>query len=247
MSDTVKTPPSQDPLASKQRAEKEERERRIGAFWWWRVGAGFLIAAAVIIAAFYYGGYFGKRSAEKQKVENAYVFRIDGRDKQSRNASFDFIILTEEYTWVKGSTNQVTSHGQVVPDAEVVERVITPRMRNLFAKAPDLIAVGLASSEGDRAQEEARANQRAETVSAWMEKFSNPPTRVWKLTLGQYDKQCRNQEDADTSFERPLIMVAVRSKDAGANLQEALANAISGLSNLPDRSCYSRFDFGKAR
>ena len=51
----------------------------------------------------------------------------------------------------------------------------------------------------------------------------------------------------NSSFERPVIFAGVRAKADGANLQEALADAISGHDNLPSRGCYSRFDLDKIR
>ncbi len=186
-----------------------------------------------------------KTHVEKQKVENAYFFRIDGKDKQGHPASFDFIVLTDEYTWAKGSTTEVVAADKVVPKAEVADRVLTPLVRASLEGASDLIAVGLASQEGERAQEEARAADRAKTVVAWLKKVSKPDMTLWTLTLGQYDKACKQQEDADSSFERPVIFAGVRSKGADANLQEALADAISGHDNLPSRECYSRFDLEK--
>jgi hypothetical protein len=58
---------------------------------------------------------------------------------------------------------------------------------------------------------------------------------------------CKLQEDKDSSFERPVLFVGVRSKAEGANLQEALADALSGHDNLPSRECDSRFDMEKIR
>jgi hypothetical protein len=188
-----------------------------------------------------------KTHAEKQKVENAYFFRIDGKDKQGRAASFDFIMLTNEYTWVKGSTSEVVSGDKVIPEEEVANRVLTQQVRASLASASDLIAVGLASSEGEREQEEARALDRSKAVAGWIAKAAKPEMAVWTLTLGQYSKGCKQQEDADTSFERPVIFAGVRSKADGADLSEALADAISGHDNLPSRECYSRFDLSKVR
>ena len=186
-----------------------------------------------------------RKHAEKQKVENAYFFRIDGKDSQGQPATFDFIMLTNEFTWAKGSTSQVISGDKVIPEAEAAHRVLSQQVRDSLASASDLIAVGLASQEGERTQEEARALDRAKTVSHWMSNFSTPEMALWTLTLGQYDKACKAQEDSDLSFERPVIFAGVRAKADGVNLQEALADAISGHDNLPSRGCYSRFDLEK--
>ena len=188
-----------------------------------------------------------KNPAEKQKVENAVVFRIDGKDKEGRPAAFDFVVLSTDYVWALGSTSQIVSGGKVIREAEAANRIFAPKLRDALAGASDVIGVGIASKDGNRFEEEARAQARSKTVATWITKVAKPETALWALTLGQYDKGCKLQEDKDSSFERPVLFVGVRSKAEGANLQEALANALSGHDNLPNRECYSRFDMEKIR
>jgi hypothetical protein len=188
-----------------------------------------------------------KNPAEKQKVENAVVFRIDGKDKEGRAAAFDFVVLSSDYVWALGSTSQIVSGGKVIREAETANRIFAPKVRDALAGVSDVIGVGLASKDGIRSEEEARALARSKTVATWITKVAKPETALWALTLGQYDKGCKLQEDKDSSFERPVLFVGVRSKADGANLQEALANALSGNTNLPKRECYSRFDMEKVR
>ena len=188
-----------------------------------------------------------KNLAEKQKVENAVVFRIDGKDKEGRPAAFDFVVLSNDYVWARGSTSQVVSGGKVIREADAANRIFAPKVRDALAGASDVIGVGLASNDGIRSEEEARALARSKTVATWITKVAKPETGLWALTLGQYDKGCKLREDKESSFERPVLFVSVRSKAEGANLQEALANALSGHDNLPNRECYSRFDMEKIR
>jgi photosynthetic reaction center cytochrome c subunit len=186
--------------------------------------------------------------AEKKEVDSASVFRIDGKDSGGKRAAFDYVILTDDYTWVIGSAVQVVSKGQQVPQDQTAQRVITPQLRTDLERATDVIAVGVASYEGQKAEEETRADNRGNTIVSWLDRVVNPATPIWKLNLGQYDKNaCRSQEQAGSSFQRPLMFASVRAKDDGVNLQEALADAISGKANLPSRGCYSRFDLSKVR
>jgi hypothetical protein len=264
MSDTLTAPQQASPQDGK---EPEKKKRRAGIAWWWLLVA--LAIAGLVYGPIWYWQQYGKapepapapapaaapappeapvkKHAEKQKVENAFFFRVDGKDKQGRAATFDFIMLTNEFTWVKGSTTDIVSGGATIPEAEAADRVLTQQVRDSLSSATDLIGVGLASSEGEREAEEARAMDRSKTVVGWITKVSKPETAVWTLTLGQYSKDCKGQEDADTSFERPVIFAGVRSKADGAELGEALADAISGHDNLPSRECYSRFDLAKVR
>jgi hypothetical protein len=248
--------------------EPEKKKRRAGIAWWWALV--FLAMAALVYVPIWYAQRYGKKPepapapapqaeapapqppakthVEKQKVENAFFYRIDGKDKQGHAAAFDFIILTNEYTWVIGSTSEVVSNDGTIPEEAVANRVLTQQVRDSLSSASDLIGVGLASSEGERAAEEERALDRAKTVVGWITKVSKAETALWTLSLGQYDKNaCKQQEDADSSFERPVIFAGVREKAEGANLEEALADAVSGHDNLPSRECYSRFDLAKVR
>ncbi len=252
MSDTLVSAPSLE-----DKTQPQKRKKRRGVAWWWLLV--FLWMAALVYVPIWYASLYDKKPAPPQKpenalqhaarekVENAFFFRIDGKDRLGRAAAFDFIILTDGYTWVKGSTNEVVSGDRVIPEAEVADHVISPKVRDSLAGASDLIAVGLASQEGERTQEEARAAARSQTIASWIKKIAKPEIALWTLTLGQYDKACKHQEDADSSFERPVLFVGVRSKSEGANLQEALADAVSGHDNLPSRECYTRFDMEKVR
>ena len=236
--------------------EKEEKQR-LGGFWWFPA----YLAAAVLAVTGWYLYYLTHphrepvqaaqsaqpQHAAREKIESAYFFRVDGKDTQGRAASFDFIVLTGDYTWALGSTSEVVSNGATVPEAEVAARVLSPKIRESLSSASDLISVGLASQEGDREAEEARALARSQTIAGWLTTAANPATALWSLTLGQYSKSCKHQEDEDTSFERPIILSGVRSKEEAANLREALADAIGGHDNLPSRECYSRFDMTKVR
>jgi hypothetical protein len=225
---------------------EEESRRRGAAFWWW-TGGGVALIAAAILAGLFWGGVLGKKRFQKQAVQNAYVFPVDGVDSHGRKAAFDFIVLTSELTWVKGSSDHVEHRGEVVPDLETASRVINADIARILQRSKDLIAIGLASSEGGRPQEEERAERRAVSIAGWLGGAGDAATPVWRLNLGQYDRACKSQEDADTSFERPLLFAGVRDKEEGVNLQEALADAVSGKENLPSRSCYSRFDLARNR
>ena len=67
----------------------------------------------------------------------------------------------------------------------------------------------------------------------------------WLLNLGRFRSTCKAVKDPDTSWERPFLMIGVRSQDAGVNLGQALANAMSGKTNLPSTDCYSRYELAK--
>jgi hypothetical protein len=68
------------------------------------------------------------------------------------------------------------------------------------------------------------------------------------MNLGQFQTSCANTTEADdTSWQRPVMIVGIRAADQGVALTEAFADAISGKSNLPDRTCYSSFELTRVR
>jgi len=182
-----------------------------------------------------------------ERKGDTVVFPIQGVDAQGRKAAFDVLILTKDYNWVKGSTTEVVKGQQTLAEAELLAAIFLPEVRDVLTKASDVIAVGAASSEGQSEAEIARADARSKVSAGWLATVVAPETPIWTLNLGQYQTCSTVVEAGDTSFQRPLILVGVNSKDADANLSEALANAIGGKSNLPSRDCYSRFDFNRNR
>ncbi len=265
MSDSSNTPASDPRLAQqegqmqgrmpgdKPDPEKKEEKRRVLGFWWFSTAILIALLLVIILSggAFLAMSYLWqgpqKVEVETQRVENAIIFPVEGKDAQGRNAAFDFIILTDDYTWVKGSTYQVAGKGGVVAEDRILDQVVSAPIRESLNRSVELIAVGLASQEGEQAVEEQRAARRSRTILSWLVLLSDTQKPLWRLNLGQYNSACQGQQEADTSFQRPLIMVGVRSKDDGANLGEALADAISGKANLPSRECYSRFDLAEGR
>ncbi|MBT3069605.1 hypothetical protein KKP04_01805 [Rhodomicrobium sp. Az07] len=265
IAEDVNSQSGQPPLGDRNKPEEEKKRR--GAIWLW-ILAVLLFLAALVAGAILYAEQatrkveatpapqpleaapkpVAEKRAPREKVENAYFFRIDGKDAEGRAASFDYIIVTSDYTWVKGSTTEVVSNDTVIPEDEAADRIITPKVRESFASALDVIAVGLASREGDRAAEEERALARAQTVAGWISKVTDASIPLWTLTLGQYDRgACKAQQDADSSYERPVLLASVRARGDGVNLTEAFSDAISGHDNLPSRNCYSQFELVKIR
>lgn len=182
-----------------------------------------------------------------ERKGDTVVFPIEGVDASGRKAAFDVLILTKDYNWVKGSTTEVVKGSETLTEADLLARIFLPEVRDVLIKASDVIAVGAASSEGQSEAEIARADARSKVSAGWLATVVAPETPIWTLNLGQYQTCSTVVEAGDTSFQRPLILVGVNSKDADANLSEALANAIGGKSNLPSRDCYSRFDFARNR
>lgn len=177
--------------------------------------------------------------------DRTLVFPIEGTDRNGRAALFDVVVLTKNYGWVRGSTTEL-ERGETRLSASDIEReVLTPQLREGLGSARELIAVGLASQEGDVERETQRAGLRAARVAEWVRSAVDRSMPMSTLNLGRYLDVCADCETGETSWQRPFIVIAVRSADAGTDIGEALAVAMSDKTNLPSPSRYSAFALSK--
>ena len=183
-------------------------------------------------------------TVEPQRVgEYATLYGIEGRDEAGRRAAFDLVVLDKRFDWVRGSTTELVRDGKVLSAADIRRDVLGPEVTRRLASAIEIIAVGAASQEGDLVAETHRAGLRARQTAEWVAAAAPKTLPIHTLNLGQYREPCSECETADTSWQRPFIVVAVRSKDSGTDIAQALAGAMSGKTNLPSVSAYSTFGF----
>ncbi|HPG89499.1 MAG TPA: hypothetical protein PLD46_07570 [Hyphomicrobium sp.] len=173
--------------------------------------------------------------------DRTLAFPIDGKDSAGRYALFDVVVLTKNYGWVKGSTTEL-ERGETRLTAEDVENeVLAPQLRQGLRSAQELIAVGLASYEGEKDAEIQRGGLRAQRIAQWVRSAVDQSIPMSTLNLGQYAQLCDDCETEDTSWQRPFIVIAVRRAEPGTNIGEALRDAMSGKENLPSPDRYSSF------
>jgi len=186
-----------------------------------------------------------RRIVAKRWNERTLVFPIEGTDKGGRRALFDVVVLTKNYGWVRGSTTELEKDERRLSPQEIQDEVLAPQLREGLGSARGLIAVGLASQEGEIEREEQRGGLRAARTARWIQEALNEHVPMWTLNLGRYLEPCVECEDADTSWQRPFIIIAVRQADDGTHISEALADAMSNTVNLPSPERYSTFAFAK--
>ncbi|MFA5955673.1 hypothetical protein [Hyphomicrobium sp.] len=233
----------------------DERRDDAGSrsFFDWTVGGLILLFTLGVFGSVALDAY---NSVDKDKTgvrrilahrwnDRTLVFPIDGVDRQGRRATFDVVVLTKNYGWVRGSTTELEKDDRRLSPQEIQEEVLAPQLRQGLGNARGVIAVGLASQEGDVAREEQRGGLRAVRTAQWVRDVLDDRIPMWTLNLGRYMDPCADCEDTDTSWQRPFIVIAVREADAGAHISEALADAMSGTTNLPAPSRYSAFAFTK--
>lgn len=200
---------------------------------------------AIVVKDAYYSQYLDKSGAQrifaKRWNERTLVFPIEGTDAMGRRALFDVVVLTKNYGWVLGSTTDLERGNERLTPADIESEVLAPQLREGLGGARALIAVGLASQEGDIGRETQRGGLRAARIAEWVRSAVDPNIPMWTLNLGRYLEPCAECEDAETSWQRPFIVISMREADNGVNLEQALRSAMSDKVNLPSPERYSTF------
>lgn len=182
-----------------------------------------------------------------RSTENSTVFTIEGWDKAGKRGLFDVVVAKKEFLWVKGSAEELEKEGHVFKGADIGTAIFDGEVSAALAGAHEIIAVGTASQEGEAVEEKARALRRAQATATLSQSAIGPDMPVWSLNLGQYRDPCAACETSGTSWQRPFIVVAVKSMEDGGNLGEALADAMTGKTTLPSPASYSAFEIAKVR
>jgi hypothetical protein len=257
--------------SSKKRKEDEDEDRAV--FFWFPFFRGRrveMIPSLLLLALFLWFALYNREApapkeaiapqpavaalpepvkVETQRWGSSVIFPIEGKDGAGRGAAFDVAVLPKELSWVSKSSTQLANGGEIVPDDQLAARLFTQELRDGLGQSKQVIAIGLASQEGQVEEETQRAASRAQTAAGWLSNAVAPETGIWLLNLGQFKRTgCKAQtETTDTSWQRPVILVGIKSQDEGTDLVQAFADAISGKSNLPSRDCYSSFDLTRFR
>lgn len=236
-----------------QQQEEDKRKRRgLLIFLFWLGVAGMAVLVYLLNPDYFTRKVAAAKKAivkvETQRWGGSVVFPIEGEDAAGRKARFDVAILPKDLTWVRKSSTELAQGEAAIPEADIVTRVFTPELRDGLGASKDVIAVGLASQEGQREEETERAANRSKSAAKWLTQAMKPETGIWLLNLGQFQAGCKaTAEASDTSWQRPVIIVGIRSQDGSVNLTEAFADAIAAKSNLPSKECYSSFDLTRFR
>jgi hypothetical protein len=220
-------------------------ERTIGllALAFAAVVVGFVVKDAVVAGAKDKSGV--RTSIAARWTDTARAFPIEGVDNAGRTALFDVVVLTKDFGWVRGSSSELERNGRRLEARDIQRELIAPTVRDGLSDARSLIAVGLASQEGELDREIQRGGERAQRIAGWVRQAIERRVPMWTLNLGRYSDVCQECETADTSWQRPFIVIAVRQADDGTNIREALHMALSDTSNLPSPSRYSTFAYNR--
>jgi hypothetical protein len=221
-----------------------------------RIAIGFsVIAAAAALALIPLQDTLFPRTGEPQAVvagkqrlgTNSAMFSLEGRDRAGRIGVFDVVVLDRDILWASKSADDLEKNGVLLAPGETVDTVLEQELRDTLTQAQDIIAVGTAMPDGDPDEEALRAGRRAVKTAEIVSSVVAAWVPLWSLNLGQYREPCSECETEGTTWERPFVVIGVRSLEPDTNLKEALRDAMSGKSNLPGPTAYSDFTLTRLR
>ncbi|MBB3697732.1 hypothetical protein KMW28_06050 [Flammeovirga yaeyamensis] len=161
-----------------------------------------------------------------------------------KKVRFKVVYLSQEKRWEFASSSKLTN-GQSV---EQFLQSYLPRIPN-FETSIGLIAVGLASQEGDLKEEENRAGERADAILSGFRvlNFSNSK-ELYKLNLGQHLPKKELGKD-ETAYQRRVILIGIMEKEKTMSIKaisKKLELALEDSERLNfDTKIYSKYEFGK--
>lgn len=192
----------------------------------WGVSAAAFFAAGIGLAAVTAAevGLLTRLTAPTPPEVSEDIIVRRAVDDMGRSASFRILLFTDEFRWRLASFDTLES-GRGEPE-------FTSGMKTVLNSAAEIICIGASSEEmppglppgSGRAFEEARAARRAEQIAVWVRKALSKPIPVRKLNVGHH---IPTQAAGDTSDQRRVVIVLVLDQDEGANLDQALRDAMT--------------------
>lgn len=192
-------------------------------------------------------GGAGRTIATKRWDDTSLVYPLEGHDARGLRVLFDLVVLSRDLAWVRGSDKEVSLGARTLPASEIASVVFGRELTSALSSSEEVIVAGVASIEGAEATEAERASRRAQTAAEWVASIVPTKLPITTLNLGQFRADCTGRIAGDSAWQRPLIVVAVREREAAADISEALANALTGRANVPSPACYTRFEMRGVR
>lgn len=168
-----------------------------------------------------------QKPERKGKVD--YFPYTKGADSQGRTAEFSVAVLSVEYKWYFGSTYQIQYNNQIITLDALRNNLEQEGIRRIMENPTEIVSVGTASCEGNLPDEERRASQRSQQIQLVVKKIFNNVRSVEGyrlLNLGQFRRSgCQANQDL-TSYQRSVIIIGVKNKTPGVNVDEALRDRL---------------------
>jgi|UPI00037306AF hypothetical protein len=195
------------------------------------LGGAALVPAVAVNFTFYPPGY---RQIPEKKGKVDYFAYQEGKDSQGRTAEFNIAVLSTKYKWLSGSNEQIKYKNQIINVDDLRAKLEQQGIQTIMENPTEIISVGTAACEGTPQFEERTAFERAKQIQRLVKKLffqegsSVKDYRI--LNLGQFrPQQCQSHRN-ETTYQRSLIIIGVRKKSEGVNIDEALRNRLKNKS-----------------
>lgn len=160
-----------------------------------------------------------------QKIGNVlYYPYLSTTDSRGKSAEINMAVLSDRYEWQLGSDNQVRLKGQTqsIPISVIKQELEKQGIFKIMDNPNRIIALGTASCEGTRTEEESRALNRAKTIQDKIVKQLFQVKEYPILNLGQFIRDDCKRDAQGNSLQRRLTIVGMRRESAGIEVKESL-------------------------
>jgi hypothetical protein len=154
-------------------------------------------------------------------------FPITGRDASGKHVNVIVHLLSAEYRWVFASPIEAELGGKGIKLESHIQGL------NISSKATVVVAVGMASVEGDFPKQSALAEERTDRLIRLIKDELKPGIPVHGLSLGRYIDETTKSTPRGTASQRRVVVVEVLEPEAGAILSEGVYDALRKAGDAP--------------
>jgi hypothetical protein len=186
------------------------------------------------------------KAAATSLGEAGVAFALEGRDAAGRAAAFELVVPGRWLAWSADGTFTIDGHPAAPRD--VARRLLTPPLRERLRAVSHVIAAAALPGEAPEAADLHRSGLRAERAARLMaEETAAAATPVWALNLGGYAAPCAACESKHAAWPAAFLLVLVPRVEAGCDLGQALAAALSNRVNIPAPASFTAFGLTRVR
>ena len=102
------------------------------------------------------------KATEERTTKSATVFTVEGFDTAGRRGLFDVVVAKKKFLWVRGSSRDIEKNGRVLRGASIASELFDAEVTAALKTAKEVVAVGMASQEGDPDAEKSARREAGE-------------------------------------------------------------------------------------
>jgi hypothetical protein len=160
----------------------------------------------------------------------------------------DFHALSDECRWVLGSVSEIDCGGTRFMGSDLIRSHLPSSLSmRITQDGADLVSIGVASVEGQIDTEEERAQTRASEMATWVSEQVEVTGHIWVINMGQFKRDCSDCNVADSSAQRPVILVTITHQDDPDLVRDLLKDSMKANAAIPNPDNYTQFKLVKLK